>query len=154
MKKVLIIVPKLSNGGIEKIASNFSMNLSDDIEQCVYSIMPQDKAYPFKVNPISLDVDISGNYIGKLYVFCRRVFLLRKLVKKNDIDTCISFGERCNIINLISGSRPNKVITIHSLISVENNAKGILGKIGGFLSKVLYRKAEQIVCVSEAVAED
>ena len=151
---ILIIIPKLCNGGIEKIASNFSQYLPERYNQFVYSIMSQDSSYDFAVKPILLNKSLGKTFIGKLITFFYRLHLARKIIRENNIDICISFGERCNIINILSMGKTKKIITIHSQLSIENKTKGLYGKVTTLFSKLLYKNADATVAVSEIVKKD
>lgn len=151
---ILIIIPKLCNGGIEKIASNFSQYLPEKYNQFVYSIMSQDSSYDFAVKPIILNKSLGKTFIGKLITFFYRLHLARKIIRENNIDICISFGERCNIINILSMGKTKKIITIHSQLSIENKTKGLYGKVTTLFSKLLYKNADATVAVSEIVKKD
>lgn len=151
---ILIIIPKLCNGGIEKIASNFSQYLPERYNQFVYSIMSQDSSYDFAVKPIILNKSLGKTFIGKLITFFYRLLLVRKIIRENNIDICISFGERCNIINILSMGKTKKIITIHSQLSIENKTKGLYGKVTTLFSKLLYKNADATVAVSEIVKKD
>ncbi|WP_324042759.1 glycosyltransferase [Aeromonas caviae] len=154
-KKILIVIPKLSNGGIERVASNFSMNLAEDgYRQVIYSIMEQDISYPFKVKPIILSGELGSGFFGKGMVFIKRLLMLRSLVKENEISIVISFGERCNFLTMLASLKCKKILTIHSQISIENKAKGIYGYLSDFAARYLYKSADRIIAVSNVVAND
>lgn len=154
-KKILIVIPKLSNGGIERVASNFSMNLAEDsYRQVIYSIMEQDISYPFKVKPIILSGELGSGFLGKGMVFIKRLLMLRSLVKENEISIVISFGERCNFLTMLASLKCKKILTIHSQISIENKAKGIYGYLSDFVARYLYKSADRIIAVSNVVAND
>lgn len=153
-KNILIIIPNLNNGGIEKIASNFSINLPDDYNQYIFSTMPEEDGHPFKVKPIFMNCSFGSNFITKGIVFFRRLLKLRKVVKENNIDICISFGERCNLLSMLSLCKTKRILTIHSQLSIENKSRGVYGKISAIIIKNLYNKANKIVCVAKIVQDD
>lgn len=64
-KKILLIIPKLSNGGIERVASNFSMNLPNEFKQKIFSIMDQKERYSFKEEPIVVKKDLGKGILEK-----------------------------------------------------------------------------------------
>lgn len=151
---ILIIIPKLSNGGIEKIASNFSLNLPKKYNQVIFSIMEQQESYSYAVEPIILRKELGKGLIGKFFVFLHRLSFFRRIIKENNIDVCISFGERCNLINMITMHGAKKIITVHSQLSIENKAKGFYGTVSTLLGRLLYKKADSIIAVSEIVKKD
>lgn len=154
-KKILLIIPKLGNGGIERIASNLSKNLSDEYEQTIYSIMDYKESYDFKVSPIILKEDLGKNSFQKFIVFKKRLIFLNKLLKSEKFDAIISFGDRCNLLNILSKKNGKKILTIHSKILIENKSKKLYGKIYKFFIEYFYEKlCWKIVAVSNSVKED
>lgn len=151
---VLIIIPKLCNGGIEKVASNFSLNLPKEYKQTIYSIMDQNESYDFLVEPIILKKKLGNGMIGKFITFTARLRYIRKIIKSQKIDVCISFGERCNLINMLSLCKVKRILTIHSQLSIENAAKGKYGAFSTFLARNLYKKSDAIIAVSNIVKKD
>lgn len=151
MKNVLLIIPKLSHGGIERVASNVSMNIKK-YNQIVFSIMNQKERYNFAVEPYIVDRRLGRGFLGKLLVSFFRYYHLAK-IKKN-VDIALSFGERCNILNIITPRRVKKIISCHSVISIENDKKGYVGFIYSLLAKKLYRYADAVIAVSTAVKDD
>uniref|UniRef100_UPI001BE480E2 hypothetical protein n=1 Tax=Vibrio anguillarum TaxID=55601 RepID=UPI001BE480E2 len=71
-KKILIVVPRLSNGGIEKVASTLSLNLGDDYEQYIFSLCENNDSYGFKSEPFTLDIPIGKNVFEKMLVSLKR----------------------------------------------------------------------------------
>lgn len=126
---ILIIIPKLCNGGIEKIASNFSQYLPERYNQFVYSIMSQDSSYDFAVKPIILNKSLGKTFIGKLITFFYRLHLARKIIRENNIDICISFGERCNIINILSMGKTKKSLLYIVSYLLKIKQKDYMGKL-------------------------
>ncbi|APL76808.1 glycosyltransferase [Escherichia coli] len=123
------------------------------IQSCHKTLL-QDSSYDFAVKPIILNKSLGKTFIGKLITFFYRLHLARKIIRENNIDICISFGERCNIINILSMGKTKKIITIHSQLSIENKTKGLYGKVTTLFSKLLYKNADATVAVSEIVKKD
>lgn len=151
-KKALLVIPKLSNGGIERIASNISMGLNENIEQKIFSIMNQEISYEYKVKPDVLAIPLGSNFLSKLFVSIRRLLKLYRLKKPNTVT--ISFGERCNILNMLIYKKDIRIISCHSVLSIENKSKGFIGSMYTFLSKKLYPRADAIIAVSNEVKKD
>ncbi|PSW60656.1 hypothetical protein C0W54_14355 [Photobacterium kishitanii] len=152
MKKILFIIPKLSNGGIERVASNLSMGLSSNFEQKIFSIMNQSDSYQFRVKPTVVDKEVSSSYFYKFFVFISRLLNLYRIKEKNIIS--FSLGERCNLLNMIVNRGDIRVLSCHSVISIENSSKGWIGFIYNYLAKKLYNKADCIIAVSQPVKDD
>lgn len=153
-KKIILIIPKLSNGGIEKVSSELSRNLSDSYSQIVYSIMYQEHSYGFREEPIIYEAPLGKGIIGKVFVTFGRILLLRKIYRENPDAIFLSMGERCNIINSLSFHQGKKILTTHSILSTENKHKGMYGYLGGIISKLLYSRADHVIAVSNSVKSD
>lgn len=145
--KVAIVSNSLAIGGAERFASLLSKMLdSEDI--AVYNIIIND--------------DVDFDYKGELYnlgretrrkiVFFRKIekgFLLYKYLKKNEIELIIDNRPRNHFLReLIATSiygKRKKWFVIHSF-----NLKNYFPE-PQFLSKKIYQKADQLICVSKAI---
>ena len=83
--KVLVIVSSLSEGGAQRIASNFVSNLPDEWEVDILINDEKDIEYPYRGKIIGLGISTKRNkddFFYQLKVFCRRLKVLGEL-KKN-----------------------------------------------------------------------
>lgn len=154
MKKILILTPRLSDGGIEKVASNLSIGMSNVKHNVLALYRTENARYDFSTTSDVLDVRIRSGIFGKILSTVERVLNVRKYIKENNIDVVVSMGETCNIIAMLSGIKLKKILTIHSQLSIESKTKGKFGIIQIIVAKFLYRYAQHIIAVSHVVKED
>lgn len=145
-KKIIFFLPTLSTGGGERVVSELSLNFPDHIETVIVLFKSQ-VSYPHKGKLICLNIPMFNPLILKIYYFflCLRRF--KKVVKKENPDYIISFGPPLNVINLLSSKK--NVLRVDNVMS--SSGKGIIYKT---LIRLFYKKAPQIVCVSQISAGD
>ena len=151
-KNIAFLIPSMRNGGAERVLSNMSINLDDNLNQSIIVWDGKDVDYPFKGQLIDLDIHNSDNIIGNINVLLKRVRNVKKYKKENNIDTTISFLEGPNIVNIFSRSKDKVIVSVHNFQSKER--QGIYGKIFKFLIKNFYNRADYVVAVSEQIKQD
>lgn len=155
MSSVLFIISTLEGGGAERTLSNIVTHFPDD---CQVDILLNNKSfiqYPYKGNILSLDLP---DYGEKKTMLCllkeifKKTLYLKKIKKKNRYDACISFLPSSNISNALSGKKYGKtIISIRSNI-VNNENKFVNKMFLCFFIKILYRRTDRIIVVSEEIA--
>lgn len=95
----------------------------------------------------------SDGLLAKSINGSRRIRALRRLIEREAIDVVVSFGEIANAYNLLTPHRARKVISIRSDVDSHLAEFGRASSLIGALLYRLYRRAETIVCVSKALAE-
>lgn len=155
-KSVAMIVSSLCGGGMERVAAQLSIIFSDfgyDVYILVDGFNKKD-AYQYKGKIIELpricfnSDHLWGEEIVDLFYSGYRV---AKIKKQYDIDVSISFAPPKNLINLISGTRDKKILTIHSCLSQRRDLKGI-----SYIHKILklYNYADKVIAVSKWCKKD
>lgn len=145
-KKVAIVVNSLYGGGMERVAAQLSIMLSDagyDI-YIIVSSYDKRKAYKHKAKIITLPF-IWGAWQSvrrEFELMLYNAYLLRRCKKTNKFDITISFAPEMNMINMISGTKDRKILTVHSCLSVRNDFQGLyymrsLYKIYNYAYKVI-----------------
>lgn len=152
-KNIAFILPRLSNGGMERVAAALSKEIKKKYNLTIISLLVDDERYDFGGEIIEINKTIEKNFIGKIFNFLDRVKKIDKIKREKNIDLTLSFEQTCNILNLLTG-KEKKIISIHSIKSRENLSIGIYGKIYNFLMKILYKKSDKIICVSEGIKKD
>lgn len=149
-KKVMFLSAHLSYGGAEKVLSELSCNLPDDIEQVIV-LYEKEITYPYKGRLISLDSPITSlSFFNRAYKFIQRIFRLKKIIKTENPDCVISFMEEANFINIMVSENP--IVTVHILQSI--NPKRLSSLIAiKLLISVLYNRAK-VIAVSKGVKND
>ena len=154
-KKVAIVVNSLYGGGMERVAAQLSIMLSDagyDIYIIVSSYNKR-KAYKHKAKIITLPF-IWGAWQSmrrEFELMLHNAYLLRRCKKTNKFDITISFAPEMNMINMISGTKDRKILTVHSCLSVRNDFQGLYYKRS--LYKI-YNYAYKVIAVSKWCRED
>lgn len=146
--KLFILINSLLGGGAEKVVLNLTKILPIDkiflLEKDIKYELPDEKAV-FLSNMSSKTSSILKTLFIPLYVL-----KLYKKVNKNDI--ILSFLERSNYVNILTS-----LISKHkAIISVRMSQLSGRSKCHpyNFLSKLLYPKADLIICVSKTIAKE
>ncbi len=155
--KIAFVVNSLSNGGAERTISNITTHLPEGYD--VDIIVNDDSAptYPVNSRMVSLGLKPCANKLNlpyQLQLFFRRVSALRKLKRENKYKVVFSFSESASIANILSGKKYTKIcLSIRTHLS--HYADVPLYRIFGFPAiKLLYKRADAIVAVSQGVKDD
>ena len=155
-KKVAILVSSLNGGGMERVAAQLSIFLSNFGHE-VYILVDEynrKNAYKHKGNIIVLpqmcfnNDNLWGEEIIDLFYSSYQV---AKIKKQTNIDITISFAPPKNLINIFSGTKDRKILTIHSCLSQRKDLKGIC-----YIHKIFkfYNYTDRVVAVSEWCKKD
>ena len=144
-KKIIFLIPTLSQGGGERVVSELSLNLPDSIERIIV-LFDKQISYPYKGKLICLNIPISNILPIRILYFFIALFRFKKIIKRERPDYTISFIRPANIINILSSRKA--VIRVDSFLS---STSGLIYKI---FAKLFYNKASKIVCISKASAKD
>ncbi|WZL71511.1 glycosyltransferase [Clostridiaceae bacterium 35-E11] len=151
-KNIAIIVPRLTGGGAERVASNLSLYLSNEYEKYIIVYHAEKIDYPYKGKLINLNTKAASNIIGKMINFVKRVYKIRKIKKQHHIETTISFMEGPNIVNIFSKYKDQVILSVHTFISKRED--NFYSKVYKKLIKMFYNMADVIVVVSESIKKD
>lgn len=149
MKKVAFLIPDLGGAGAERVVSNLTQALAErgyDIFLILYN--QNDMAYPFGGKLLTIDASSSILYKNKILKFLYRTYRLKMLKLKYKFDVVISFLENPDFQNILTKGK-EKVY-----ISVRNYASKSYSKRKKLIAKLLYKRADKIIAVSEEVKED
>jgi glycosyltransferase involved in cell wall biosynthesis len=155
-KKILLIIPNLGRGGAQKVFHQQFLGLAGTFKVmgCVFNFdeaFPEDQAE----NILSLNVPKGKNFFTKFWNFILRVIRLRKLKKQYQIDVSISHLEGADYVNILSRRNDKVICWIHGTKKYDENISGLLGLFRmKFLLPVLYKNADQLVTVSQGIAQE
>lgn len=155
-QRVAIMVGSLHGGGMERVAAQLSVMLSNfGLEVYILTAgFDKRKAYRYGGKVIffpyfSLGVfSLHVKELGLLFYDACRV---AKLKRKLKIDYTISFAPEMNFLNMVSGRGDKKVLTIHSCQSLRKDFHGICHQKEFFK---IYNKAYKVVAVSRWCKKD
>lgn len=148
----------MKKGGAERVISLLLKELENEQNTKVHFIMMENKI-DYRLPKSIISIILSRSKKGSLQKLLELPFIawkLKKYIKKNDIDTVMSFLYRPNYINILAkifGSNHKSIINIRSTTSRYKN-EGFLGKINLFLINSLFNKADLIISNSKGVDED
>lgn len=155
MSSVLFIISTLEGGGAERTLSNIVTHFPGDWHVDILLNNKLFIQYPYKGNILSLDLPEYGEKKPALCLLkevAKKTLYLKKIKKKNRYDACISFLPSSNISNALSGKKYGKtIVSIHSNI-VNNEGRFVNKMFLFFFIKILYRRTDRIIAVSEEIA--
>ncbi|WKF84154.1 glycosyltransferase [Lacticaseibacillus pantheris] len=147
-KKVAILIPQFYWGGMPRVASNLVELL---VERYDVTIVLVNNKLEIRENTYGAQVlRLSGGKFHKLLE-------LRQVLHREKYSAVISFGIIDNILNIILNSKYSRtIITEHSTKSFDNEIEPnpLKKKIYTWCMKHLYKHADNIVCVSQGIADD
>lgn len=145
-KKVLIVLPGMYFGGMERVSFIAREKLLDNGYDVDYVTLFQgDPDYKPDFDYISLDCEIKKSKIGKILTTIKRVKKLKAYKKKTKPDYVISYGQNANFCNVFSKYEEKTIIGIRSYDWLYNyffNYK---------IEKMIYDKADQVIAVSRII---
>lgn len=149
MENLGIIVPKLNGGGAERCASNLSLELSKKYNVYVIVFDGRNITYPYGGVLIDLKIAESSSMIKKLINVFKRAVCVRKIKHNFNLKCVISLLDGPNIVNILSGGKSKRIVSIRNQLSSEKMS---------FLRKrmIVYcsKKADLTVCLSKTVEKD
>ncbi len=158
MKNVLLIGSELGKGGAERSVSLLSYYLEREqynVTLCILSGTDREKFYKTCKNVVFIDPPAYNGVIGKIKAWRYRINKLRKIKLDNNINTAISFLEGPDYVNVLTKGKEKVVLSIRGS---KMHDKVIAGAMGTIRKKILiprlYKKADEIVCVTNALADE
>lgn len=149
--KVGILLPSLNNGGAERVASRLSVILQEDYE--VYLIVFSNKymKYNFGGELINLNTDFAKgkkDIIKRIGLLVKRIIRLKKVKKKYELHSVISFMDSPNIINILS--KDKSTMTVTSIRNFDFNERN---KFLKSVYKIIYKQADYIITVTKHIQQ-
>ena len=148
--RIMIIVPSLSGGGAERVATTLASQFVMKHEVVLVTYYSVDAAYSIDERVVVECLEISGgsSLINKNINSIKRIRQLKKLKRKYDIECAISFLYAPNFENVMSRGRERVIVSLRHKYSV--NYHGLKGAINSFTCK----KADLSVALSKNVMYD
>ncbi len=115
MKKLLLMVPMLHQGGFERVCVTTARLMQKYYKVTILIFSDKDINYDVSgLDVVNIDVPSTKKFgkLGKVVNVFRRVLKVRKIKKQLDIDISYSFGSSANYVNVLSkGGNRAKVLT-------------------------------------------
>ena len=147
--KLLIVVPALCKGGVERLESVLSKQWKNNHEVQIAVFDQNNIAYSYGGDLIDLKLPSKVGIFFKLVQLIRRTVRLIKLFKQNGPDYIISFSETANFPCIFAAYFSGKLKKL--TVSVHADTK-IMPKFHSFLIPYLYRMPKKIIAVSKGVS--
>lgn len=149
MKKLLILVPCISYGGLETVAITTAEALRGTYDVTLVYFYRSAVEIPTTVDKICLDVPYALNLAGQIKVLLTRHVALRRIKKSLRPDACLAVGKVASISNILSRTRAERCLaSIHGFTDVPR------GKAIALAHRVLFGCADKTICVSKALAAE
>lgn len=154
-KKILMIIPTLSNGGAERVVSNLTIGLEKEYD--IDILLDYDNVgYDYRGNIIKCLPNVKKEPKGFLKIFMnlKKYTMLRRMKKNHQYDVYISHLRLSNLLNALSGSSKCKTIaTVHySITRKMATEKGF--KSWFYIERFSYKNVTKVVAVSLGVAKE
>lgn len=156
-KNIAIIIPSLSGGGAERVASLLSRYFVNKNNNVFFFLEKYDKrtAYPHSGEiDYYPDYKIEGSIIKQANIILEQAKYIRKLKNKYNIDIAISFMEEANYINILSKRKEQVIIRVCTILSErekEFNKKLVYQKK---ILPLVYNNADNIVVMTKYAKRD
>lgn len=144
-KNVLLLVPMLDQGGLERVCAQTAVLLKYECNVTVVVFNGKNRIYDLEdVELIDFRLASRKGVLGKIFNLRRRIFMTRRIKKQKKIDIAYSFGNTANLVNVLS--RCGDFIWI-----------GIRG-YGALTEKRVFqltcKKADRVVCCTKIMADE
>lgn len=158
MKNVLLIGSELGKGGAERSISLLSYYLEKqqyNVTLCILSGKNRQQYYKTCENVVFIDPPEHTNITGKINAWRYRLKKVKQLKRDLNTDVAISFLEGPDYVNVLTRKKEKIVISIRGSKTNDKEISGLKGAIRKrFLIPYLYNKAQQIVCVTNALSNE
>ncbi|MBS1773711.1 MAG: glycosyltransferase [Bacteroidetes bacterium] len=158
MNNVLLIGSELGKGGAERSISLLSYYLEKqgyNVILCILSGTDREKFYKTCEKVLFVDPPANSGLIGKIKAWQYRIRQIKKIKKENKIDVSISFLEGPDYVNVLTKGKEKVVLSIRGSKVHDKVIAGAMGEVRKrLLIPRLYKKADEIVCVTNVLAKE
>lgn len=158
MKKIAFYIPLLNIGGAERVVLDLLKQFAFEQKYIVYLI--SDIEHSILKDQVPEGVNVINFLDRQKFGIIRKIYSLSDILKKYNIDILISNLTHANVHSLLSkvffGWGATKCLIVEHSVLTEylKNKKSVKHYVLGIFTKLLYRRADKIVCVSNYVRED
>lgn len=158
MKRILLIMPYGSVGGMERLAQHFYNHYTAQgytVKALKFIALPTDIINFGDDEFALLEKDFHEiHFIQRILFYLLAPLRLRRLIKKQNITHSIAFGDMANIFSSLTYTSEHKIASIHALKSVELKNESIFNTLIRKSYKSIYKNLNKVVCISEAIKND
>lgn len=156
MKKCFLLIPRMGNGGAERVMATIANNLCAENEIEIVTMTDDESFYALDERVKITGLGQSVNRKNKLTLLCsmaiggiKTFFAMRKKIRVEKPDVVLSFLQSANMIAIILKMLGGKF----RLIVSERCDPAERGLVDRLFEKHFYHKADAIVCQSKKVME-
>lgn len=156
-KKVLLIASELGKGGAERSISLLSYHLSAhfNVTLCVMTKKLDELFYKTCDKVCFIDPPIATHFFGKIKAWIYKIKTIKAVKKQFKPDVVISFLEGPDYVNVLTRLDEKIILSIRGSKKFDQEISGVKGWIRKKLViPYLYKKADCIVTVTQALAEE
>ncbi|HTM64680.1 MAG TPA: glycosyltransferase [Flavipsychrobacter sp.] len=157
MKNVLLIGSELGKGGAERSISLLSHYLEPyyNVTLCLLSGKDRERFYKTCSNVVFVDPPDARNTLDKIKGWQYRLRKIKEIKRKNAIDVSISFLEGPDYANVLTRGQEKVVLSVRGSKVFDKEIAGFTGLLRRrLLIPQLYKRADEIVCVTDALKEE
>ncbi len=148
MKHLLLLVPRLKQGGQERVAAITAQVMRDEYD-ITFVIFDGEDAVMDPGCPVTcIDIPAGNNIPRKIINAFRRARAVKRIKRENKIDVSFSFGTTANIVNALSRANDRILASVTGFGSVSaNKAKRLFWRI-------IYGMCDGVVPVADSLADE
>jgi len=152
--KLLLLITNFGIGGAQRAFYDHGIFLKDkyDVTEAVFDIEESPLTYVSGNEVHSLDIKGGQTIKDKIANFKQRCLSLKALIKKKEIDLCISHMDGANWVNVLSRSKAKKILFVQGTVihdyAISNWLRILRKKL---IIPYLYNKADLTVAVSDGI---
>lgn len=144
-KNILLVVPKLDQGGLERVCVRTARILGEDCNVFIAAFDPSEPAYDLTgLSVYDLHAPAAKGRVGKVLRVFDRAWKLRRLKKKLSVDVTYSFGPTANRANIAAGGYGEMWCGLRSFADLEKEKE----------LAVIARKSRRLICCSKVLAKE
>ena len=142
---MLLIVPSLHQGGLEKVCAASARLLQPYFDVRIALFDSRNIAYDIKGIPVAdLRLPSRPSKAGKIINVIKRGLKLRLLKKKEHIDIVYSFGPTANLASIASGTRAERWLGIRSYMDMGHPRQ----------IRLFCKCADKVICCSDTICHE
>ncbi len=143
-KKVMLVVPLLDQGGLERICAYTARHLCDQCELCLVVFSTKNMLYDVgDAELLDLGLGSRKTLVGKVINVFRRVNAVRQIKRRRKIEITYSFGMTANLVNVLSRVKDKIWIGIRGY-----------GAVGEKNMKLLCKRADTVICCTRVMRDE
>lgn len=155
-RKIIALIPNLDFGGAQRVfkATNELLSEKYEVLECAFN-NDFKRAYETNNKSVSLDVPAGRNSIDKVFRFIQRCWRYSQLLHQEKPTVSISHLEGADYVNILSLGPGKKILVIHGSKLFDEEINKSFGWIRNkILIPILYKRADQIITVSEGIKRE